>query len=101
MYSIIDLWIKCIMLIFCATLIYFSGDIMIHISENHVDKEWINRIIAFIDIILIAFAIVLSLQIAFVILPVILLLITIIIIIDVLIYASGFIMTKIKNMIRK
>ena len=101
MYSIIDLWFKSLLLIFCATAIYFSGDIMIYISKNHANKEWINRIIAFIDILLIAIALVLILQIAFVILPTLLILITIIVVIDILIYASAFIVSKIKNMIRK
>jgi hypothetical protein len=97
MFSIINIWIKFILILFCTTLIYFSGDLMINISEKHNKYEWINKVIAFIDIILIAFVIILLLQVALTVLPLVLIIITIIVIIDILIYGFMFVIQKIRN----
>ena len=97
MFSIINIWIKFILILFCTTLIYFSGDLMINISEKHNKYEWINTVIAFIDIILIAFVIILSLQVVLIVLPLVITIITIIVIIDILIYGFMFVIQKIRN----
>lgn len=97
MLTIIDILLKVVLVIFCTTAVYFSGELMIRISDKHPDKEWINSIIAFIDLLIIIFVIILSLQTLFILIPFILIILTIIIITDIIIYGIIFVVLKIKN----
>lgn len=97
MLTIIDVLIKIILVIFCTTAVYFSGELMIHISDKYPDKEWINSIIAFIDLLIIIFIIILSLQTLFILIPFILIILTVVCIIDIIVYGIIFVVSKIKN----
>ena len=97
MLTIIDILLKVILVIFCTTVVYFSGELMIQISDKHPNKEWLNSVIAFIDLIIIIFIILLSLQALFILVPFILIVLAIISIIDIIVYGVIFISLKIKN----
>lgn len=96
-----ELGIELLFTFLCSALIYYSGDVMIYISNHHVDKEWINRIIAFIDIILITIVLVLVLRIMIIVLPYVLMLLICIIIIAAVVILASLLINKIHNIIRK
>lgn len=97
MLTIIDILLKVVLVIFCTTVVYFSGELMIRISDKHPDKEWVNSIIAFIDLLIIIFIIILLLQTLCILIPFILIVLMNILIIDIIIYGIIFVVLKIKN----
>lgn len=99
-YILIDLWIQLIMVIFCTTIVYFSGNLMIYISDKHKKLEWINKVVAFIDIILICFIIYLILQVMFIVIPHLLLILLIVFIIDILIFGAVYLIEKIRKLFK-
>ena len=97
MFTMIDILLRVIIVIFCTTVVYFSGELMLYISDKYPDKEWINKIVAFIDLVILIFIVLLVLQILLIILPFVLLIVAIVTIIEIIIYGIIYIIKKIKN----
>lgn len=96
-----ELGLEFLMVYLCSAILYYSGDVMRYISDNHKEKEWINQIIAFIDIILIAIDLVLVIRMLIIIIPYVLMFLIGAILLLTTFLIISLIVHKIIDMIRK
>ena len=90
-----------IIVIICSVLIYGSGILMNYISDNHKDKEWINGVVACIDLFLIGISIVSILNMICLLLPLALIVIGGVIMLGVMVLILTYILNKLTNILKK
>lgn len=83
------------------TLIYLSGMLMNYISDNHKNIEWVNGIIACIDIFLIGAVLIIGLYTLYLIAPIALLFLAGSIIIGIVILVSCYLAELVKKNLNK
>ncbi len=87
--------------IICSVLIYGSGILMNYISDNHKDKEWINGVVACIDLFLIGISIVSILNMICLLLPLALIVMGGVIMLGVMVLILTYILNKLTNILKK
>lgn len=90
-----------IIVIICSVLIYGSGILMNYISDNHKDKEWINGVVACIDLFLIGISIVSILNMICLLLPLALIVMGGVIMLGVMVLILTYILNKLTNILKK
>ena len=90
-----------IIVIVCSVLIYGSGVLMNYISDNHKDKEWINGVVACIDLFLLGISFVAILNMICLLLPLALMVVGGVVLLGVLVLILMYIVNKLTNILKK